>query len=42
MIHDSAGGGVAILYATRILKNLQTKNEDEKRGVEIIENALKV
>ncbi|XP_042024897.1 chaperonin CPN60-like 2, mitochondrial [Salvia splendens] len=35
------GGGVAILYATRILKDLQTKNEDEKRGVEIIENALK-
>lgn len=35
------GGGVALLYATRILKNIQTKNEDQKRGVEIIENALK-
>ncbi|KAH6830759.1 heat shock protein 60-3A [Perilla frutescens var. hirtella] len=35
------GGGVALLYATKILKDLQTKNEDQKRGVEIIENALK-
>ncbi|XP_051135160.1 chaperonin CPN60-like 2, mitochondrial isoform X2 [Andrographis paniculata] len=35
------GGGVALLYATRTLKNLKTENEDQKRGVEIIENALK-
>lgn len=35
------GGGVALLYATRILKDIQTKNEDQKRGVEIIESALK-
>ncbi|KAG8380099.1 hypothetical protein BUALT_Bualt07G0158400 [Buddleja alternifolia] len=35
------GGGVALLYATRVLKDLQTANEDQKRGVEIIENALK-
>ncbi|KAH6790110.1 heat shock protein 60-3A [Perilla frutescens var. frutescens] len=35
------GGGVALLYATKNLKDLQTKNEDQKRGVEIIENALK-
>ncbi|CAK9179963.1 unnamed protein product [Ilex paraguariensis] len=35
------GGGVALLYATRVLKNLQTDNEDQKRGVQIIENALK-
>ncbi|CAJ1950949.1 unnamed protein product [Sphenostylis stenocarpa] len=35
------GGGVALLYATRALDNLQTENEDEKRGVQIIQNALK-
>ncbi|KAI3806827.1 hypothetical protein L1987_22742 [Smallanthus sonchifolius] len=35
------GGGVALLYATRVLKSLQTANEDQKRGVEIVENALK-
>ncbi|KAL8043362.1 hypothetical protein ABFX02_09G115200 [Erythranthe guttata] len=35
------GGGVALLYATRVLRDLQTANEDQKRGVEIIENALK-
>ncbi|KAL4560049.1 hypothetical protein LXL04_032197 [Taraxacum kok-saghyz] len=35
------GGGVALLHATRVLKTLQTANEDQKRGVEIVENALK-
>ncbi|KAH7865923.1 hypothetical protein Vadar_013184 [Vaccinium darrowii] len=35
------GGGVALLYATKVLKNLQTANEDQKRGIQIIENALK-
>ncbi|XP_057455227.1 chaperonin CPN60-like 2, mitochondrial [Lotus japonicus] len=35
------GGGVALLYATKVLENLETKNEDEKRGVQIIQNALK-
>ncbi|KAJ0586407.1 putative chaperonin Cpn60/TCP-1 family, groEL-like apical domain superfamily [Helianthus annuus] len=35
------GGGVALLYATRVLKSLKTANEDQKRGVEIVENALK-
>ncbi|KAL2462566.1 Chaperonin CPN60-like 2 [Forsythia ovata] len=35
------GGGVALLYATRVLKNLETVNEDQKRGVQIVENALK-
>lgn len=35
------GGGVALLYASKILDNLQTQSEDEKRGVEIIQNALK-
>lgn len=36
------GGGVALLHATRVLKTLQTANADQKRGVEIVENALKV
>jgi len=36
------GGGVALLYASKVLENLQTKNEDERRGVQIIQNALKV
>ncbi|MQM03215.1 hypothetical protein Taro_035997 [Colocasia esculenta] len=35
------GGGVALLYATRELERVQTSNSDEKRGVQIIENALK-
>lgn len=35
------GGGVALLYASKVLENLQTKNEDERRGVQIIQNALK-
>ncbi|KAI8544607.1 hypothetical protein RHMOL_Rhmol08G0309900 [Rhododendron molle] len=42
--HNTAvfiGGGVALLYATKVLKNLQTANEDQKRGIQIIENALK-
>ncbi|KAH9619522.1 hypothetical protein KSS87_015010 [Heliosperma pusillum] len=35
------GGGVALLYATKVLENLQTKNEDQRRGVQIVQNALK-
>ncbi|CAI8608005.1 unnamed protein product [Vicia faba] len=35
------GGGVALLYASKVLEILQTKNEDEKRGVQIIQYALK-
>ncbi|KAA8540287.1 hypothetical protein F0562_024150 [Nyssa sinensis] len=35
------GGGVALLYATKSLRNLQTANDDQKRGVQIIENSLK-
>ncbi|XP_061370311.1 chaperonin CPN60-like 2, mitochondrial [Gastrolobium bilobum] len=35
------GGGVALLYASKVLENLQVQNEDEKRGVQIIQNALK-
>ncbi|KAI3991486.1 hypothetical protein MKX01_006788 [Papaver californicum] len=34
-------GGVALLYSSRVLDNLQTLNNDQKRGVEIIQNALK-
>ncbi|XP_022715159.1 chaperonin CPN60-like 2, mitochondrial isoform X2 [Durio zibethinus] len=35
------GGGVALLYGTRVLQNLQTQNEDQKRGIQIIQDALK-
>ncbi|KAK9281875.1 hypothetical protein L1049_004782 [Liquidambar formosana] len=35
------GGGVALLYATKVLEDLQTSNDDQKRGVQIIQNALK-
>ncbi|GLT55968.1 hypothetical protein SLA2020_290460 [Shorea laevis] len=35
------GGGVALLYSTKALENIQTHNEDQKRGVQIIQNALK-
>lgn len=35
------GGGVALLYATRALRNLKPSNEDQRRGIQIIENALK-
>ncbi|GMH16019.1 hypothetical protein Nepgr_017860 [Nepenthes gracilis] len=35
------GGGVALLYATKVLEDLHTSNEDQKRGVEIIRSALK-
>lgn len=36
------GGGVALLYATKELDKIITANEDEKIGVQIIKNALKV
>ena len=36
------GGGVALLYAARSLRHLQAANEDQRRGIQIIENALKV
>ncbi|KAK9099319.1 hypothetical protein Syun_026364 [Stephania yunnanensis] len=35
------GGGVALLYATRVLENLLTSNEDQRIGVQIVQNALK-
>ena len=34
------GGGVALLYATRVLKNLKVDNDEQKVGVEIIRRAL--
>jgi chaperonin GroEL len=36
------GGGVALLYASNELSKLQTANFDQKIGVQIIQNALKV
>ncbi|XP_068664701.1 chaperonin CPN60-2, mitochondrial-like [Aristolochia californica] len=36
------GGGVALLYASRDLENLHTANFDQKIGVQIIQNALKM
>jgi chaperonin GroEL len=30
------------LYSTKALEKLQDQNEDEKRGIQIIQNALKV
>ena len=34
------GGGVALLRAVEALKRLQTENEDQKHGVEIVRKAL--
>ncbi|XP_078152066.1 chaperonin CPN60-like 2, mitochondrial isoform X2 [Carex rostrata] len=36
------GGGVALLYASQELDKITTSNNDEKMGVDIIKNALKV
>lgn len=38
----NAGGGVALLYTSKELDKLTTANFDQKTGVEIIKNALKV
>ncbi|MGE0422546.1 MAG: chaperonin GroEL [Reyranellaceae bacterium] len=35
-----AGGGVALLYATRALATLRTRNADQKAGVDIVRRAL--
>ena len=35
-----AGGGVALLYATRALANLEHSNDDQRRGADIIKHAL--
>ncbi|XP_022959552.1 chaperonin CPN60-2, mitochondrial-like [Cucurbita moschata] len=37
-----AGGGVALLYASKELEKLHTANFDQKIGVQIIQNALKM
>ncbi|XWS76148.1 hypothetical protein CRYUN_Cryun01aG0151500 [Craigia yunnanensis] len=36
------GGGAALLYASKELENLHTANFDQKIGVQIIQNALKM
>jgi chaperonin GroEL len=36
-----AGGGVALLYAAKAINGLNTENNDQKVGVEILRNALK-
>ncbi len=36
-----AGGGAALLYATKAINGLNTENGDQKVGVEIVRNALK-
>ena len=35
-----AGGGVALLYATKSLGNLKVENDDQKVGIDIIRRAL--
>ena len=35
-----AGGGVALLYATRVLANVKVENNDQKVGVDIVRRAL--
>ena len=35
-----AGGGVALLYATRALKGLKPDNDDQKVGVDIVRQAI--
>ncbi len=37
-----SGGGVALLYASRELDKIQAANFDQKIGIQIIQNALKV
>ena len=35
-----AGGGVALLYATKALESLKPANDDQRRGIDIIRHAL--
>jgi chaperonin GroEL len=35
-----AGGGVALLYASNALNNLETENDDQKVGIDIVRRAL--
>ncbi len=37
-----AGGGVALLYATKALDKLKSANDDQRRGIEIVRNAITV
>lgn len=37
-----AGGGTALLYATKCLTNLKPENFDQKHGIEIMKAALVV
>ncbi|KAJ7972547.1 CLIP-associated protein-like [Quillaja saponaria] len=41
-VADAMSGGVALLYASKELDKLQTTNFDQKIGVQIIQNALKM
>ena len=36
------GGGVALLYASKVLEKLKGNNFDQKIGIQVIQNALKV
>jgi hypothetical protein len=42
IFNDYAGGGVALVYASNSLDKLEIANFDQKIGVQIIQNALKV
>ncbi len=35
-----AGGGIALLYAGRVLAKVETQNDDQKKGVDIVRRAL--
>jgi len=35
-----AGGGAALLYATRALKDIKVSNDDQRRGVDIVKKAI--
>ncbi|XP_023548119.1 chaperonin CPN60-like 2, mitochondrial [Cucurbita pepo subsp. pepo] len=35
------GGGAALLHATKVLDDLQAQNADQKRGIEIVQHALR-
>lgn len=38
----NVGGGVALLYASKVLEKLKGNNFDQKIGIQVIQNALKV
>jgi len=37
-----AGGGTALLYATKVLSKLKPENDDQKTGIEIVRRALQI